>query len=335
MKIGTGLFTGQRRPDDDRSMAEIYDEIVALTRTIEDAGLASAWVSEHHFSEDGYLPGTMPTLGAMAQATDDIEIGTCIALAPLYDAVRLAEDAATVDLLSDGRMTVGLSIGYRDLEFEAFGVPKDERVERTVDAVKTLRAAWSDGPIGYDPEFHDITPDVPVTPKPAHDVPVVLGGAAKLAVRRAARLADGWVAPSSLSVGGVKKRKEDIEMVRENEGLHGDFDVYVLQHGFIDDSKNAAWDAMKEGRFYLDKTYASWARGEQVTDLPTEKKKRVRESAIFGTEEDVIEGLERYRDALGDDVHFILRMYYPGIGTERMAESIERLGESVVPHFEA
>ena len=333
MDIGTGLFTCQRRPDDDRSMAAIYDEMLTLGRAIDDAGLASAWVSEHHFADDGYLPGTMPSLGALAAATDDVEIGTCIALAPLYDAVRLAEDAATVDLLSDGRMTVGMSIGYRDLEFDAFGAPKEERVDRTVDAVRTLRAAWSEGPLEYDPEFHPVSPELSVTPKPAGDVPVVLGGAAKPAVRRAARLADGWVAPSSLSVDGVRKRTEDIETVRAEEDIDGEFTTYVLQHGFVGDSREDAWERMKEGRFYLDRTYASWYEGEPVEELPAERKRELREAAIVGTPEQVIEDLETYRDALGDDVHFVLRTYYPGVDTDEMVEAVETIGDEVVPHF--
>jgi alkanesulfonate monooxygenase SsuD/methylene tetrahydromethanopterin reductase-like flavin-dependent oxidoreductase (luciferase family) len=333
MDIGTGLFTCQRRPDDDRSTAAIYEEMLELGRAIDDAGLASAWVSEHHFSDDGYLPGTMPSLGALAAETDDVEIGTCIALAPLYDSVRLAEDAATVDLLSDGRMTVGLSIGYRDLEFEAFGTPKEERVDRTVDAVKTLRGAWSEGPLGHDPEFHPVSPERTVTPTPDGDVPIMMGGAAKPAVRRAARLGDGWCAPSSLSVEGVRKRKEDIERVREEEDVDGEFTTYVIQHGFVGDSREDAWERIEEGRYFLDRTYRSWAEGEPVEELPAERKRELRESAIVGTPEQVVEDLETYREALGDDVHVILRTYYPGVGTDEMVEAIETIGDDVVPHF--
>jgi alkanesulfonate monooxygenase SsuD/methylene tetrahydromethanopterin reductase-like flavin-dependent oxidoreductase (luciferase family) len=333
MDIGTGLFTCQRRPDGDRSMDTIYEEMLELGRAIDDAGLASAWVSEHHFADDGYMPGTMPSLGALAGATDDVEIGTCIALAPLYDAVRLAEDAATVDLLSGGRMTVGLSIGYRDLEFEAFGAPKAERVDRTVDAVRTLQGAWSDGPLGYDPEYHPVDPDLSVTPKPESDVPIVLGGAARPAVRRAARIADGWVAPSSLSVEDVRTRTDDIETVREEEGIEGEFQTYVIQHGFVGDSEQDAWERIEEGRRYLARTYAGWARGEDVEELPDEQIEELRESAICGTPEQIVEELEAYRDALGDDVHFILRTYYPGVDTDVMVDAVETIGDEVVPHF--
>ena len=348
MQIGTGLFTCQRRPDDDRMMAALYDEMLTLGRAIDDAGLASAWVSEHHFAEDGYLPATMPALGALASVTEGIEIGTCIALAPLYDPVRLAEDAATVDLLSHGRLTLGLAIGSNPAEFEAFGVPEEERVERLEDAMGILKGAWSDGPLDYDARFHDVSPDVTVTPKPHGDVPIMLGGAAKPAVRRAAREADAWCAPSSLSIGGVKKRVDDIRNVREKEGLgvgdevssssretssHEGFQVYVLQHGFVGDSREEACETMEEGYLYIQRRYAEIFSGETVDELPEGRVEELREQAIFGTPEQVIEELEEYREALGDDIHFIFRTYHPGIGTDEMVECVERLGEDVVPHF--
>ncbi|MFC7045326.1 LLM class flavin-dependent oxidoreductase [Halobacteriaceae archaeon GCM10025711] len=331
MQLGTGLFTAQKRPDDDRPTSALYDEMLDVGRAIDDAGLDSAWVSEHHFTDDGYLPGTMPSLAALATATDDIELGTCIALAPLYDPARLAEDAATVDLLSHGRLTLGMSIGYRDLEFDSFGVPKDERVERTRDAVDVLRGAWSDGPIDHDSPFHAIDPGTSVTPKPEAMPPIMLGGAAKPAVRRAARIADGWCAPSSLSIEGVRKRVEDIERVRAEEGIDGEFTVYVLQHGFVADSREEAWERMRDGYLYLQRRYAEWYGGEPVDELPADRVAELKEQAIFGTPEDVVEGLEAYREALGDDVHFILRTYFPGAGTDRMVEAVERLGDEVAP----
>jgi len=351
MKLGTGLFTAQRRPDDDRSMAAVYDEIRTLTREIEAAGLDSAWVSEHHFQDDGYLSAPMPTLGAMAAESSSIELGTCIALAPLYDPVRLAEDAATLDLLSGGRSTLGLAIGSNPSEFEQFGIPSAERVERLRDTVSLLRAAWSDGPLDYDASFHDVDAEVSVTPKPerrrtlpsgAHQrsVPVMLGGAAKPAVRRAARTADAWCAPSKLSVGGLKKRVADIRTVREEEGLDGEFSVYLIKHGFVADDAEAAWAAMKPGYFYIQRRYAEIFSGEPVEVLDADRKRELREQAVVGTPEDVVSELETYQEALGPmvddlggDLHMILRTYHPGIGTETMASAIQLLGAEVAPEL--
>ena len=334
MQLGTGLFTAQQRPEDDREMSELYDEILTLTREIEAAGLDSAWVSEHHFADDGYLSATMPTLGAMAAETDALEIGSCVALGPLYDPIRLAEDAATVDLLSSGRLTLGLAIGSNPREFDVFGVPRDERAQRLADLVSFLRGAWSEGALEYDSDFHDVPTNVSVTPKPVDEtVPVMLGGAAKPAVRRAARTAEGWCAPSSLSIGGLKKRVEDIRTVREEDGLEGDFTIYVLQHGWVGDSREEAWETMKDGYLYIQRRYAEIFSGEPVEELEAERRQELKDQAIFGTPEQVVEELEEYREALGDDIHFIFRTYHPGVGTEEMLECVHRLGDEVAPEL--
>lgn len=325
MDVGTGLFTCQRRPGDDRSFGEIYDEMLKLARSIEEAELASAWVSEHHFAEDGYLSGTMPSLGAIAAVTSDVSIGTCIALAPLYDPIRLIEDAATVDLLSNGRMHLGLSIGYREAEFDGFDVARSTRVERTMEAVELARATW---------RGEGEPPDYPITPPPpGSGPPILLGGAAKPAVRRAARHADGWIAPSSLDLDAIELRVNDIERVRENEGIERPFQVYVLRHGYVADDADTAWESMRDGYLYLQRMYASWYAGEQIEQLDSKRRRELKERAILGDGDEVASQLQPIGDRLGDDVHVILRTYYPGIGTEQMRRCIDRLGDEVLPQL--
>jgi alkanesulfonate monooxygenase SsuD/methylene tetrahydromethanopterin reductase-like flavin-dependent oxidoreductase (luciferase family) len=107
--------------------------------------------------------------------------------------------------------------------------------------------------------------------------------------------------------------------------------VYVLQHGFVADSKEKAWEAMKPGYFYIQRRYAEIFSGESVDELDAERKEELKEQAIFGTPEQVAAELNEYRDALGDDVHFIFRTYHPGIGTDAMVECVERLGNEVAP----
>jgi alkanesulfonate monooxygenase SsuD/methylene tetrahydromethanopterin reductase-like flavin-dependent oxidoreductase (luciferase family) len=107
----------------------------------------------------------------------------------------------------------------------------------------------------------------------------------------------------------------------------------VLQHGFIGDSREDAWERMREGYLYIQRRYAEIFSGERVEELSEDRKRELEEQAIFGTPEQVIEDLETYRDALGDDVHFIFRTYHPGTSTDQMVECIEFLGDEVVPHF--
>src|SRR2546426_10708524 len=126
--IGLGLFTAQVPPDSSRTFAQEYREVVDLVRLAETLGFDSAWVSEHHGAGDGYMASLLPTLAAFAAATDRIRLGTGVMLTPFHHPLRLAEDAATVDLISGGRLILGLGLGWRGGEFRMFGVPLQERV---------------------------------------------------------------------------------------------------------------------------------------------------------------------------------------------------------------
>ncbi len=342
MEIGTGLFTCQHRPDDPRSTEAVYDQMLEIARGIDDAGLASAWVTEHHFTDDGYISGVMPALGALAAATEDVTVGTRIAVAPFYDPVRLAEDAATVSLLSGGRLSLGLGSGYRDREFEGFGVPKDERVERTVDAVELLRAAWSPGPLDHESPFHDVDPTVSVTPKPTQAPEIVLGGTSRASMRRVANHGDGWAAPWSISMDGVRKRIDHVHRMRDEAGVDGAFTVYMAQPCFVADTEEAAWDAMRDGYLYMKRKYEEWNRPVPEQDpeegdvFSEEEKETLRDQAILGPPETVIDEIETRFAPLADyqdDIHLVLRTYVPGVETDAILECIDRLGDEVAPHF--
>ena len=126
--FGFGLITCQRYPGDSRSDTELYRQALALAEDADAFGLDSVWVSEHHFVDDAYLPSLLPLCAAIAARTRRVRVGTALLLAPLHDPVRIAEDAAVVDLISGGRLVLGLGLGWRPEEFDALGIPLADRV---------------------------------------------------------------------------------------------------------------------------------------------------------------------------------------------------------------
>ena len=188
MRFGYGLITCQRHPEDLRSDAELYAEALDLAAEAEDLGFDSVWTSEHHFADDSYMPSVLPMSAAIAARTSRVQIATGLALAPLYDPIRLAEDAATVDVISGGRFLLGLGLGWLDWEFEALGTSLAERASAMDRVIRTAREAWGDGLLS--------DRGVAVTPKPARDggPPIWIGAHVEPAVRRAARSADGFLA---------------------------------------------------------------------------------------------------------------------------------------------
>jgi alkanesulfonate monooxygenase SsuD/methylene tetrahydromethanopterin reductase-like flavin-dependent oxidoreductase (luciferase family) len=147
-------------------------------------------ISEHHASEDSYLPSPLTFAAAVAARTEQVGIVVSALATPFYDPIRLAEDLAVIDNLSGGRLTVVLGAGYLSHEFDMFGVPSNERGARVERAVETMRKAWTGKPFEY--EGRTISRVTPVPDRPGGPT-LILGGSSEAAARRAARLGLGYV----------------------------------------------------------------------------------------------------------------------------------------------
>ncbi len=315
MKLGFGLITCQRPPDDPRTDAEIYHDAIERAVKAESVGLDSVWVSEHHFLDDGYMPSLLVTCAAIAQATTKITIGTAVLLAPLYDPLHLAEDAATVDLISNGRLILGLGAGWRPEEFDVFGVPLSDRAKLMNRTVKVLRGAWS----------NELFEGVNVTPKPAHPIPIWLGGFAPGAIKRAGRIGDGFLGSTS-GTSGIDAFKEAKHLALEARG-NDDFSFALHVPVYVGE-----WDDVKQYYHYLRWKYPDMgaARGSLQAKSPPpltpEIEEQLRPTIICGSEDEVRAEIDKFRVALGGDTHFICRSDFPGMPQSQQLELIERLG---------
>lgn len=127
-----GLWYALRNPPqwrvDDVALYQAHLRQIAWAETI---GYDDVWLTEHHFCEDGHAPSILPLAAAVAATTTRIRIGTSVLLLPLHHAVRVAEDAATIDILSAGRFELGVGVGYRPQEFAGLGLSPHDRAGLT------------------------------------------------------------------------------------------------------------------------------------------------------------------------------------------------------------
>jgi alkanesulfonate monooxygenase SsuD/methylene tetrahydromethanopterin reductase-like flavin-dependent oxidoreductase (luciferase family) len=141
-------------------------EELELIRVADELGYDGCWVREHHFTDYGFLPNTMTLLAHAAAVTERIRLGTAVVTLPLHHPVRAAEDAALVDLLSDGRLDYGIGRGYQSIEFDAFNVPLAESRARTDEAIEIMTRLWTEPePVHFKGEFFDV-PGIRIQPGP-------------------------------------------------------------------------------------------------------------------------------------------------------------------------
>lgn len=183
-----------------------------IARTAEAVGFESVWGGEHvvmpttidsayPYTADGKIPATPDTpipdpliwLAYVAAAAPTLRLGTCILILPQRNPLVLAKELATLDHLTGGRVELGIGVGWLQEEFEALGVPWERRGRRNDEYLEVLRTVWSGKHVEFHGEFVDFEP-LTSTPRPAQgrDIPILVGGDTPVAMRRAARLADGY-----------------------------------------------------------------------------------------------------------------------------------------------
>lgn len=334
MKLGYGLITCQRYPGDSRSPQDLYREALELTELCEASGLDSAWTSEHHFWDDDYMPSLLVMSAAMAARTKSISIGTGVLLAPLYHPLRLAEDAATVDLISGGRLILGLGIGWRPEEFDRLGIPMEGLGRRMTETVKILRGAWGPSTFTHKGKVFEIEP-TNVTPKPGGQIPIWLGGFVDDALRRAGRIADGFLG-SAMAFGDIERRMGLVrEGLAKTDKSERDFTfavhepVWVTEDGedpeeILTYINNSRWKYEDMGPAFGRVTDGPLPHAPPLDDA---RREWISARLISGSPEQVAARLKEFATLMGDDVHFVARSNYPGVPHDRARRAVELLGE--------
>jgi alkanesulfonate monooxygenase SsuD/methylene tetrahydromethanopterin reductase-like flavin-dependent oxidoreductase (luciferase family) len=340
VEFGFGLITCQRYPGDPRSDADLYRQALALAEDADASGFDSVWVSEHHFVDDAYLPSLLPMCAAIAARTRRVRVGTALLLAPLYEPIRLAEDAAVVDLISGGRLVLCLGLGWRAEEFDALGIPLAGRVPRLLAAVDVLRQAWRGDLVrgGHGANY----PDVPVRPLPAQPggPPLWIGGLTEPAIRRAGRVADGFMAtevtPDGLLAQAARARQE-----RARTAATGPFTISVHLPTFVWDGPGG-WDLIRDHHRYVAWKYDDMdaARSRAGGPAPPPplapgEEEQLRSSIVIGTPDEVARQIDAYRRAAGGDLHYIARLYFPGLPWEVQQRTLRLFAEQVIPQARA
>jgi len=322
------MYDCRHVPGGQMTMTDVYSATVEQAVLADELGFNHIWFSEHHFLEDGYLPAFQPLAGAIAARTTQIRISNDIALLPLYHPVRLAEELAVLDHISNGRMEFGIGMGYVPKEFEAFGVPLKNRVSMTDEAIEILRLAWKDEPFSFKGKRYELS-NINVYPKPVQPLgpPLWIAAMKEPGALRAARFETNLL---------PQGRREDVLDPWRNElKTQGkdpnDYRVGIIRSVYVTDDKERDWPVIREAERFRMGVYNTFM-AETPDEYGWGSGDGIPQNVIIGTPREVISQLKAFIDAYGI-TDIATSGLPPGVDPEFMANNLERLAREVIPEL--
>ena len=332
----------------DEGSRDPYRPTFDLAVVAEEAGFDTATIGHHHFMA-GNLADPLTFLAAVAARTSTLRVGTGIFQLPIHNPVRVAEQVATVDQISGGRITLGVGMGWWPLEYEVHGSVFRQRGARMEEALEILRLVWTEEEVAYDGRFHSF-PALTVHPRPVQEPhpPLWVAGVAPAAVDRAARLGDAWIWGPVQSLSAGLACLDVYRPARVQVGRPADW--VLRRYAWVgEDDEQVRSEVLPR---YVDGLMAHWresveeaeeaelfARIDEGEDVSAEE--IAADRLLWGDPERVVAQIERYRQRTGcDHVHAAFGAGLPAesgqasLGDQaEMAAMIRLFGREVIPAF--
>lgn len=328
-----GVFLGTQHPAAADVRAAFRDHLTQV-RAVRDAGFDALWIGQHYLTYPEQFLQTTPLLARLAAEAGDMAIGTNLLLLPLHNVIDVAEQYATMDVIADGRLILGVGLGYREEEYGAFGVERRTRAARFEEGLEALKRLWTEDHATFEGRFVRFR-DVSIRPRPLQRPrpPIWIGAAADPAVRRAALLGDAWIATSVTTYGAIKEQVALYHRTRQQAGLPPATEYAKCVELYVGLDRARAFEESAPYMAAKYRSYYAWGMGRNVPGESGETlplAELVKDRFVIGTPDDVIEECRRHRDELGV-THLIVRFNFPGMPLDSVLAAIRLFGETVIP----
>lgn len=313
-----------------------YPEALAEAVYGEELGFDSVWLEEHHSIRNHYWPSPLMALAGFAARTTRILLGTDIVVLPFYHPVRAAEDAAMLDIMSNGRAIFGAAIGYRPPEFELFGVSLDDRGARYVEMLKIMRALWTEEHVDFRGRYFQVKGAI--EPRPARPIPLWLGGWGELSLKRAAELGDAWVPGPTANLQKLLDAQAQYRACLKTAGKDpAAAPAPLTREVIIAERREQAWELAEKYLMvnYRDEYGGGWQHpliGAQDSTPVNQLEALGQDRFIIGDPAECRQKIQRFVETFGVD-HLICRLYFPGLPHAHIMQELKLLATEVFPAF--
>ncbi len=336
MSATFGIQLCDQHPGTD-DMQVRFQELIEQVRLARDIGFNTIVAGQHFLSEPLQMLQSMPVLSRLSAESGDMRFGPCILLMALSNPVEVAEEIATLDIMTGGRTFLGAALGYRDVEFDAFGVARTERVRRFETNLEVAGKLLAGERVTVN-EDHCQLDDVAMSLKPVQQPrpPIWIGANSDKALRRAARLGDTWVINPHARLDTLQRQMDEIyRPALEEYGKPFPDEIPIRREIFVAEDRETAVRDAAPWLLEKYKTYRSWGQDKALPegdDFHEEAEELMRDRFILGSPEECIREIDRYREQLGA-TEFIVRVQWPGMPNELALDNLRRIGESLIPHY--
>ena len=338
MDIGTFLLM---QSPSARSSQEIYERGLEQAQAAEALGYRNIWLAEHHFSTYGYLSRPLQLATYIAAKTTTLRVGTAVIVVPLHHPLVIAEEIAMTDVLSGGRLDIGLGRGYQRYEFERFGLKLDSDGQRWDEALDIIVKSFAGKPFSYDGKLFKV-PETSLFPQPLQKPhpPIWITAQSQYSLEAAARrrfnvLTGGFGVPlERLAEFGGHFKRVTAEMKPAERPLVG-----VQRAVYVTKDEADARDAAEQARWNMRVTLSLRNNYEQVDSgraipVPAKTEPDIDELLdrylVIGTPDTVVRQIQRIREVVGIS-HFNCSFWFGDLDQKRVLRSMELFSREVMP----
>ncbi len=314
---------------------EQLNTIIDYARAARDAGFRSIWAGQHYFGGSGVRWEVVPLLARLIPEIKECEGGTCILLLPLHHPVLIAEQVAVLDIISGGKFFFGVGLGYRQREFDGFGVLKRDRARRFEEALAIIKMLWTQDAVSFAGRHFQIDNLSTATrPLQKPSPPVWIAAHGDNAVRRAARLGDGLMMNPHASIETLERQLEIYRDALAQESKPLPDELSIRKDIFIAETREKAWEEAEREiprlvkGFNAEKQYNEMPAAD-MPDVEQDLKTFIRARYIVGDPHDCMQQIEIHRRRLHVG-HFIFRVACPGGNRVEMMKKILLIGREVI-----
>lgn len=348
MKFGTmNLFPLGEGASDRKVIEEALEDAVLA----DEMGFDSIWLAEHHFSPYGILGNPLMFASAIAQRTKRIKIGTAVMVVPFYSPIRLAEDAALVDLMSGGRLMMGIGRGYQPIEFAGFGIDPASSIERYNEIVDILRLAWTQENWSYEGKHYQYR-DITIYPRPTREIPLLHAAVQPDSFKRLGQAGERLITSPNFTPLPIMKRNYELyaEGLGEATTTRADLERPFMQQAWCGPDEAGKREAAEAAlRYYKsigkvipgadrndgrsDKEMAYYSKVHKGLDLLT-LEQTLTHGGNFGSSQQVADTISVLNEEMGVD-HYISWFNIPSLDRRSALKSMERFARDVMPLFKS